>query len=125
MAAHNDLGRWGEDLAAEYLVKCGYEVVNRDWRLGGRDIDIVARTEDGTTIVFVEVKTRTTDVVTKPEDAIDEKKIKSIGWAANAYVKKFQIWDDLRFDIITIVGTDKDNARLEHVEDAFNPLLAY
>ena len=100
MAVHNDLGKWGEDYAAEYLLKKGYEVISRDWRLGKRDIDIVARTEDGMTVVFVEVKTRATDIIVSPEDAEDEKKIRSIGWAANAYVKEIQIYDGIRFDII-------------------------
>lgn len=124
MAVHNDLGKWGEDYAAEYLLKKGYEVISRDWRLGKRDIDIVARTEDGLTVVFVEVKTRATDVIVSPEDAVDESKIRSIGWAANAYVKEFQIYDDIRFDIISIVGTKPEDASIEHVIDAFNPLLA-
>ena len=124
MAVHNDLGKWGEDYAAEYLLKKGYEVISRDWRLGKRDIDIVARTEDGMTVVFVEVKTRATDIIVSPEDAVDEKKIKSIGWAANAYVKEFQIYDDIRFDIISIVGTKPQDASVEHIIDAFNPLLA-
>ena len=124
MAVHNDLGKWGEDYAAEYLLKKGYEVISRDWRLGKRDIDIVARTEDGLTVVFVEVKTRATDVIVSPEDAVDKRKIRSIGWAANAYVKEFQIYDDIRFDIISIVGTKPEDASIEHVIDAFNPLLA-
>ena len=124
MAVHNDLGKWGEDYAAEYLLKKGYEVISRDWRLGKRDIDIVARTEDGLTVVFVEVKTRATDVIVSPEDAVDEGKIRSIGWAANAKVKEFQIYDDIRFDIISIVGTKPEDASIEHVIDAFNPLLA-
>ena len=124
MAVHNDLGKWGEDYAAEYLLKKGYEVISRDWRLGKRDIDIVARTEDGLTVVFVEVKTRATDVIVSPEDAVDKRKIRSIGWAANAYVKEFQIYDDIRFDIISIVGTKPEDASIEQVIDAFNPLLA-
>ena len=106
------------------MLKKGYEVISRDWRLGKRDIDIVARTEDGLTVVFVEVKTRATDVIVSPEDAVDERKIRSIGWAANAYVKEFQIYDDIRFDIISIVGTKPEDASIEHVIDAFNPLLA-
>jgi putative endonuclease len=124
MAVHNNLGKWGEEYAAEYLLKNGYEIISRDWKLGKRDIDIVARTEDGMTVVFVEVKTRATDVVSCPEDAIDERKIMSIGWTANAYVKEFQIYDDLRFDIISIVGTKPEDASIEHIVDAFNPLLA-
>ena len=56
MAAHNELGKWGEDLAAEYLEKKGYTIVERDWKSGRRDIDIIALDDD--VVVFVEVKTR-------------------------------------------------------------------
>lgn len=126
MALHNQLGKWGEDFAAQYLREHGYEIISRDWRVGHRDIDIIARTPDNTTVVFVEVKTRTSDVVTKPEDAVDVRKIRNIGYAANAYVKQMNVADLLRFDMITIVGKpDDDDPLLEHVKDAFNPCLVY
>ena len=122
MAAHNDLGKWGEEVAAEFLLSNGYTILERDWKDGHRDIDIIARTADET-IVFVEVKTRTFDAIAKPEDAITKQKIKSIGKAANAYVKAYQLWDELRFDVITIIGNRKENAQINHIADAFNPLL--
>ena len=56
MAAHNDTGKWGEDLAAKYLEEKGYTIVERDWKSGRRDIDIIALDDD--VVVFVEVKTR-------------------------------------------------------------------
>ena len=123
MASHNDLGKWGEELAAQHLREQGYTILDRDWRLGHRDLDIVARTPDGTTVVFVEVKTRTSDVVSRPQDAVDARKVRSLGAAANAYAKEFQLWDELRFDLISIIGDRAETAVLEHVEDAFNPLL--
>ena len=55
MAKHNNTGKWGEDLAADYLREKGYEIIERDWRDGHRDIDIIARSPDLRTIVFVEV----------------------------------------------------------------------
>lgn len=123
MASHNDLGKWGEEMAAQHLREQGYTILDRDWRLDHRDLDIVARTPDGTTVVFVEVKTRTSDVVSRPQDAVDARKVRSLGAAANAYVKEFQLWDELRFDLISIIGDRAETAVLEHVEDAFNPLL--
>ena len=123
MAVHNELGKWGENFATRYLEEQGYTILDRDWRFGHRDIDIIARTPDGTTIVFVEVKTRTSDVITKPQDAVNTAKIRSLGVAANAYVKEQQLWDELRFDIISIIGDREETALLEHIEDAFNPLL--
>ena len=125
MALHNELGKWGEEYAVGYLRDKGYEIIQQDWRIGHRDIDIIARTPDRTTVVFVEVKTRTSDIITKPEDAIDIRKIRNIGIAATAYEKEQYITDMLRFDIITIVGNCDDNAQLEHTKDAFNPCMAY
>ena len=125
MARHNELGKWGEQYAADYLQSIGYDIIERDWRIGHRDIDIIARAGDGTTVVFVEVKTRTSDVVTKPDDAVDIKKIRNIGYAANNYIKTKGIVDEVRFDIISIIGNNKENAQLEHIIEAFNPCLAY
>ena len=124
MARHNELGKAGEDFAASYLEHAGYGIIERDWRQGSRDIDIVARTEDGTTVVFVEVKTRSSDAIVRPEDAVDARKIRNLGRAADAYVKERAIWEELRFDLINIVGTAPENFKLEHIIDAFNPLLA-
>ena len=63
MAAHNELGQWGENLATEYLRSKGYVIIDRDWRSGHRDLDIIA--EDGDVVVFVEVKTRRNNLFTE------------------------------------------------------------
>lgn len=126
MAEHNDLGSWGEDFAADYLRRKGYAIMDRDWTYGRskRDIDIVCRTPDEATVVFVEVKTRAREEATAPEDAVDLKKIRHIGRAADEYVKARSISEELRFDIITVTGRrNSDNIKINHIEDAFNPLL--
>ena len=125
MARHNDLGKWGEDMAVGLLTSKGYIIIARNWMSGHRDIDIVALTPDRICTVFVEVKTRQSDTVTRPEDAVTANKIRNIALAANAYVKKFNVLNELRFDIITIVGTDSASARIEHIEEAFNPILIF
>ena len=56
MAAHNELGKWGEEIAARFIEKNGYEILERDWKSGHHDLDIIARDED--TLVIIEVKTR-------------------------------------------------------------------
>lgn len=125
MAKHNDTGKWGEDLAADYLRNSGYEIIEHDWRDGHRDIDIIARSPDLRTIVFVEVKTRATDVITKPEEAVDRRKIRNISMAADSYVKMLNVLDELRFDVISVIGGTKETAQVEHIIDAFNPCLAF
>ena len=124
MAEHNETGKWGEELAADFLRGLGYEILALDWRFGHRDIDIIARSPEKD-VAFVEVKTRSTDVVMKPDEAVDIKKIRNLGIAANAYVKQYGISDNLRFDVVSIVGKSKETAELEHIKDAFNPCLAY
>ena len=56
MAAHNELGKWGEELAAKYLEDQGYEILDRDWKSGHHDLDIIARSEEA--LAIIEVKTR-------------------------------------------------------------------
>ena len=53
MAKHNDMGRMGEDFAARYLAQQGYDIMERDWQQGSRDLDIIARTPESITVVLV------------------------------------------------------------------------
>ena len=102
MAAHNELGRWGEDLAAAFLEEKGYAIIERDWKSGHHDLDIVAK--DGSTLVIVEVKTRRNRLYGNPEEAIDYRKRRSLLSAINHYTKSHRIYSNVRFDIISIVG---------------------
>ena len=122
MAEHNELGKWGEKEAETLLRKKGYIILERDWHIGHRDLDIIALNEEQDTVVFIEVKTRATDF-SDPLDAVDEKKIHNLGVAANAYVKMKNVMHELRFDIITVVGTSAQDCHIEHIEDAFNPMF--
>ena len=122
MATHNDFGRWGEQLAAEFLLKKGYSICHRNWKLGHRDLDIVALDEDGKMLVVVEVKTRSDHAYTQPEEAVDWRKKRNLIVAANAYVQRYQIDLPLRFDIIAVTGKDGD-AFIDHIENAFVPNL--
>ena len=115
MAAHNELGKWGEDLAARYLQQRGYVIVERDWRSGHRDIDIVAL--DGDTAVFVEVKTRRSRFFGEPEEAIDYRKRLSLQTAISHYVKMRHINCEIRFDIVTVVGTMDSEPEIDHIKD--------
>ena len=116
MAAHNELGQWGEDLAAAYLQGKGYAIIERDWKSGRRDIDIIAKDESGA-IVFVEVKTRRNRVFGEPEDAIDYRKMQSLQQAINHYIKYHRINSEVRFDIISIIGTIGSEPEINHIKD--------
>lgn len=123
MAEHNDLGKWGEDEAALYYEDRGYEILERDWKVGKRDIDLIALTEDKDTLVFVEVKTRQNNDLQEPEEAVDVKKMRNLAIAANAYVKLHDLDMDVRFDIISVIGKCSCVESIECFEHAFNPLL--
>ena len=120
MAAHNELGRWGEIKAAEYLQQKGYVILHRDWKYKRRDLDIVAFKDD--TCVIVEVKARADAYIMAPEMAVDRQKVRSIMVAANAYIKLYRIDKDIRFDIISIVGSNENDISINHIEDAFLPI---
>lgn len=123
MAEHNDLGKWGEEEAALYYEDRGYEILERDWKVGKRDIDLIALTEGKDTLVFVEVKTRQNNDLQEPEEAVDVKKMRNLAIAANAYVKLHGLDMDVRFDIISVIGKCSCVESIECFEDAFNPLL--
>lgn len=120
MAEHNDLGHWGEMMAAEYLERGGFRILHRNWRDGHRDLDIVAI--DADQLVIVEVKTRKTDAIMAPELAVDRRKMRNLGIAAMKYVSFYGIEMPLRFDIVTVTGTVGGECSINHIENAFNPM---
>lgn len=121
MALHNLLGNKGEMLAARYLMEQGLAIHEYNWRSGHKEIDIVAQERD--VIVFVEVKTRTTCEYGDARNAVTPQKQQRIVLAAEAYIKMKKIDLDVRFDVVTIVGTE-DNFVIEHIRDAFYPQLS-
>lgn len=116
MAQHNLLGNKGEMLAARYLLDKGYAVHHYNWRSGHKEIDIIAQYRD--TLVFVEVKSRSTELYGNATDAVTDDKIRCLISAAQAYLLKNRIDLKFRFDIITVVG-GSEPYRIEHIEDAF------
>jgi putative endonuclease len=122
MAEHNEMGQRGEKVAQFFLAEKGYKILHVNWRNRKAEIDIIAM--DGNTIVFVEVKTRQSNLYGDPENAVDFKKQKRIIHAANAYVTKYRIENDARFDIISIL-IEKTATVINHYTDAFYPTLEW
>lgn len=120
MAKHNLFGKIGEDIAAEYLIKKGYIIRERNWRLNKIEVDIVA--EYNNRIVIVEVKTRTSSLLSA-YDAIDESKRNFLLRAANAYVKYCGLPLDVQIDVVCISGDNPNNFVVEHIQDAIRPRL--
>jgi putative endonuclease len=120
MSLHNELGKKGEELAANYLEEEGYKILHRNWRFGKDELDIIAETEKF--IVFVEVKSRSTAYFGDPEDAVDKQKQRFMVRAADAYVNQKSIDLEVRFDIVSIIF-EKGKHTIRHIEDAFYPTL--
>ena len=118
MAAHNEFGRLGEEIAVRYLTEKGYEILERNWRNIHKEIDIIAR--DGKFIVIVEVKTRQTDEYGNPDIAVTRQKQQRLISAANSYILRNHLDVETRFDIISIVFKDGEPI-INHIEDASLP----
>lgn len=119
MARHNQVGRWGEDIACNKLISEGYAILARNWKMLHYELDIIAM--KGTRIVFVEVKTRTS----RDEDpfmALTRGKLRRTIAAGVAYVKTYNIRHDIQFDFIGINGTP-DDFEMVHIPDAITPQL--
>jgi putative endonuclease len=118
----NDVGRRGEDLAHRYLRKKKFMIVARNYRpVSGApgEIDLIAR--QGSRLIFVEVKTRSSDAVGFPERAVDGSKQRALIRAGREYARRANVpWIDVRFDVIAITGLQ--TPKIEHFEDAFNSL---
>ena len=113
------LGRWGEDLAHRFLRAQGFIIVARNYRLssGAAEADIIARENDD--LVFVEVKTRTSDEFGGPERAVGPAKQEHLERAARQYARRADIeWSCVRFDVVTIVATDPP--KIQHFRAAWS-----
>jgi len=110
------LGRTGEDLAAKHLAGRGYAILERNYRAPYGEIDLIAL--DGGTLVFVEVKTRTTDAYGAPELAVDQRKQERMVKAALGYLKHKKLHQmPCRFDVVAISGAGND--KVEVIQNAF------
>lgn len=120
MSNHNDLGARGEQLAAHFLVRNGYRILARNWRCGRLEIDIIAR--DADTVVFAEVKTRTSYYAGPPEAFVTREKQRNIVKAAQGYLSLTRITAEARFDIISVVPASSGH-QITHIKDAFYAIL--
>lgn len=112
------VGEWGERRAEEHLIEQGYRIVERNWHARSGEIDFVASIDD--TLVFVEVKTRSSDRFGAPEEALTASKRRRIQRTAWAYMAAHDQLDaDWQVDVIAIErGAEGEVARLEHYRNA-------
>lgn len=120
MAAKDELGRRGEEIAAEYLTEHGLAILARNWRCSEGELDIVA-TDGAQTVVFCEVKTRRGVGYGAPVEAVTRAKRRRIRrlaylWMTHARPRG---WPNIRFDVIGIILADGAAPKLNHVTAAF------
>jgi putative endonuclease len=117
MRRPHDFGRLCEDLACSTLARAGWRILHRNYRLGHKEIDIVARR--GSMIAFVEVKGRRTVDFGHPLEAVTAAKRGEIALVARHWIARHgRHGDTYRFDAVSVLGADHCPV-LEHVEDAW------
>lgn len=115
------IGQEGEDIAAEYLVNNGFELITRNYRHGHGEIDIIVNDKSDGYLVFVEVKTRQNLEFGEPEYAITKSKIKQLKKIAEAYVYEKDFKEvECRFDVIAIIWNRETKPKITHYKNAFD-----
>lgn len=112
-----EFGVMGEQMATRYLEDQGYVILDRNYRKGHKEVDIIAL--DHGEIAIVEVKTRTSDTFLAPEQAVDHQKRLNIIRVANNYVRRNHRTEPIRYDIIAIVANGQ-KTEIKHIKNAFN-----
>lgn len=116
---NRELGRRGEDAAARFLDRRGYDIVERNWTCAAGEADIIAR--DGEALVFVEVKTRSNTEKGLPSEAVDAGKRRRYERIAALFLMDYDVVDvPVRFDVVSIVVVPPDRAFIRHHIGAFS-----
>jgi putative endonuclease len=121
MAEHNETGKKGEQLAAEFLENAGFKVLELNWAYQKYELDIIAQKEG--TLIVAEVKTRSGNYYGEPEAWVTKAKQKNLIKGAEAYVLTNNLDLEVRFDVISIIMPPRGEPKVQHIEDAFYPIL--
>lgn len=118
MSKANELGKNGEQLARDYLVREGFQILESNWTSEVGEIDIIALKQD--LLCFIEVKTRSSTAYGHPEEAVTIEKQRKIGMLAEQYLEQSNRDYSARFDIISVIWNNSV-AELRHYKDAYAP----
>ena len=114
-----EIGQLGEDAAVNLLISKGYKILDRNFRAGRLEIDIVALKDNF--LVFVEVKTRDENFLYSPESAVNRRKQSNIINAARSYIRIFKRTEEARLDVITVLHKNGVITDVKHYERAYFP----
>ena len=118
MAQHNDFGKKGEEIARNFLVQKGHQILGTNYVFQRAEIDIISKLKNGI-LVFTEVKTLANKKSGNPEDAVSKSKQNQIAKAALNYIEENNHQGEIRYDIIAV--TLYGEREVFHIEDAFFP----
>ncbi len=117
MAAHNELGKRGEALAADYLLGHGYALLHQNWKHARFEVDIIAK--KGQVLHFIEVKSRSSNAFGYPEESVDKKKMKNLMAAAEAFQLLFPGWKRIQYDVLSINMNRDGSVEYFLIEDVY------
>jgi putative endonuclease len=117
MARHNETGKKGEVLAADYLQRQGFTILHSNWRHQRYEIDIIATREE--VLHFIEVKTRLTLSYGLPEESVTHKKIRSIVTAGVAFQYQYPAWKRVQYDVLSILIIGQEAPDYLFIEDVY------
>lgn len=117
MAKHNEIGKIGEDLAAQFLIQKGLEIVQKNfWKPYG-EIDIISREKSGRHR-FIEVKTVSHETSYRPEENMHPQKVRRLMRVVEVYLVSHGISDEWQFDLICVyLNQETKNAKIKHLEN--------
>lgn len=121
MHPSHQLGKRGEDIAAKWLVKNGYSVLERRWRWRHMEIDIVASKEG--LLVIVEVKSRSSATYAEPDETLSKYQQRCLFDITEHYMETKKTDMEVRYDLIMVIDHG-DSHSIEHIEDAFYPFMS-
>jgi len=110
-----NIGKWGEQIASDFLLQKGYKIIGKNIRTPHGEIDILAMLDQ--TLVFIEVKTRTNTIFGNPENALTPRKLLHMETSALFYIQKEEYDGDWQLDAISILKTGSTPPEIIHFEN--------
>jgi putative endonuclease len=117
MSKHNETGEKGEQIAQNFLIDKGYNILFRNWKYGKKEVDIITHKND--MLVVVEVKTRFSHDFGYPEQFVTKQKQKFLKTAAEAFMHARPEFQKIQFDVISVILQNDHPKEIVHFEDAF------
>ncbi len=117
MATHNETGKKGESLAADWLEKSGFTLLHHNWRHSHYEIDIIASRSN--MLHFIEVKTRRSNRFGYPEESVSDRKMENLMQAAEEFLYQHPEWKKVQYDVLAITMLKNEEADFFLIEDVY------